>query len=54
VQASAALAYPPLRNAARSTDRLDWIGFDNCIKNRALQPLPPPRAKEEPAMKGRT
>jgi len=27
------------RNAARSRDRLDWIGFNNCIRNPDLRPL---------------
>lgn len=28
------------RNAARSTVRLDWVGFNNCIRNAALRPPP--------------
>jgi len=28
-------------NAARKRYRVDWIGFDNCIRNAALRPLPP-------------
>lgn len=42
-------ADPPLwrihlcnRNAGRSRERIDWIGFDNCIRNAMLQPPPPP------------
>jgi hypothetical protein len=31
------------RNAARSRDRIDWVGFNNCIRNAALPPLPPQR-----------
>jgi len=31
------------RNAARTRDRVDWVGFNNCIRNDALQPPPPPR-----------
>jgi hypothetical protein len=31
------------RNAARSVQRVDWVGFNNCIRNAALQPPPPPR-----------
>jgi hypothetical protein len=31
------------RNAGRSGHRVDWIGFDHCIRNAALNP-PPPRA----------
>jgi hypothetical protein len=30
------------RNARRGTARLDWIGFDNCIRNPNL--LPPPHS----------
>jgi hypothetical protein len=26
------------RNAARSRSRVDWVGFDNCIRNAALRP----------------
>lgn len=28
------------RNAGRSRHRVDWIGFDNCIRNEALRPAP--------------
>ena len=28
------------RNAARKRFRMDWIGFDNCIRNAALRPIP--------------
>ena len=28
------------RNAARSRYRVDWVGFDNCIRNAALRPPP--------------
>jgi hypothetical protein len=27
-------------NAARNRYRVDWIGFENCIRNTALPPLP--------------
>ena len=30
------------RNAARGRYRVDWVGFDNCIRNASLRP-PPPR-----------
>lgn len=30
------------RNAGRSGTRIDWIGFDHCIRNPSLRP---PRAK---------
>ena len=39
-----AAAHPPLwrihlcnRNAARSPSRVDWVGFDNCIRNPRLK-----------------
>jgi hypothetical protein len=28
------------RNASRSRSRVDWVGFDNCIRNAALRPTP--------------
>jgi len=33
------------RNASRGYQRVDWIGFDHCIRNAALRPAParPPR-----------
>jgi hypothetical protein len=31
------------RNAARSSERMDWVGFNNCIRNLALRPSPVPR-----------
>ena len=35
------------RNAGRRGQRVDWIGFDHCIRNEALRPapLPPPRVR---------
>ena len=30
------------RNAARSSARVDWVGFDHCVRNEALRPPPPP------------
>lgn len=33
------------RNAARSRLRVDWIGFDHCVRNEALRPPPPPPPK---------
>ena len=30
------------RNAARRRGRVDWTGFDGCIRNAALRPPPPP------------
>ena len=34
------------RNASRKRDRVDWIGFENCIRNQALRPLPPMARRE--------
>lgn len=31
------------RNAGRRGERVDWIGFDHCIRNTALTPPPPPQ-----------
>jgi hypothetical protein len=33
------------RNASRGRNRVDWIGFDNCIRNAALRPPPRPAPK---------
>jgi len=33
------------RNAARGRLRVDWIGYDNCIRNAALRPSPPRRVQ---------
>jgi hypothetical protein len=30
------------RNAARGTGRVDWAGFDHCVRNLALAYRPPP------------
>jgi hypothetical protein len=35
------------RNAARSVERVDWVGFNNCIRNGALRPQPPSRHKRK-------
>jgi hypothetical protein len=32
------------RNASRGRGRVDWIGFDKCIRNESLRPPPPPPA----------
>lgn len=29
------------KNAGRTRDRVDWVGFNNCIRNTALRPSPP-------------
>lgn len=39
------------RNASRMRSRVDWIGFDNCIRNALLRP-PPPKLRA-PARKRR-
>ena len=31
------------QNAARSSLRVDWIGFDHCVRNELLTPPPPPK-----------
>ena len=33
------------RNASRVRSRVDWIGFDHCVRNEALRPPPPPSPK---------
>ena len=30
------------RNAHRKGQRVDWVGFDNCIRNEVLRPAPAP------------
>jgi len=30
------------RNAARFPQRVDWVGYDRCIRNPVLQYVPPP------------
>lgn len=30
------------RNARRGSLRVDWVGFDHCIRNADLRPPPPP------------
>ena len=34
------------RNAARGRLRVDWVGYDNCIRNAALRPAPPRRVQK--------
>ncbi|HET9812245.1 MAG TPA: hypothetical protein VFP57_01120 [Sphingomicrobium sp.] len=29
------------RNASRGRFRVDWIGFNNCIRNASIRPAPP-------------
>ena len=31
------------RNASRSSARVDWVGFDRCVRNETLRPPPPPK-----------
>jgi|SRR6185295_9899901 len=33
------------RNAGRRGERVDWIGFDHCIRNADLSPPPPARSR---------
>jgi hypothetical protein len=37
------------RNAGRGRQRVDWVGFDHCIRNLALRqpPPPPPPARKK-------
>jgi hypothetical protein len=35
------------RNASRGHYRVDWIGFDNCIRNAALRPRPARAARRK-------
>ena len=35
------------RNASRKRNRVDWVGFNNCIRNAELRP-PPPRPAKKP------
>lgn len=37
------------RNAARGRSRIDWVGFNNCIRNAELRPPPPPARRPPPA-----
>lgn len=34
------------RNAARGRLRVDWVGYDNCIRNAALRQQPPRRVQK--------
>ena len=33
------------RNASRGRNRVDWVGFDNCIRNASLRPQARPPKK---------
>ncbi|MCL6729969.1 hypothetical protein [Sphingomonas hankyongi] len=37
------------RNAARTRYRVDWVGFENCIRNTALRDPPPRAVRKAPA-----
>jgi hypothetical protein len=39
------------KNAGRSAARVDWAGFDHCIRNETLRPLPPPPPRPAPLAK---
>ncbi len=41
------------RNARRGSLRVDWVGFDHCIRNLALTPPPPPPPPPQPLRKKR-
>ena len=41
------------RNASRKRGRVDWIGFDHCIRNESLRPPPPPRPARKPTRRTR-
>ena len=34
------------RNASRKRNRVDWVGFNNCIRNAELRPVPPSRTRK--------
>ena len=34
------------KNASRNRMRVDWVGFQNCIRNAALRPLQPARSRK--------
>ena len=35
------------KNASRGGVRVDWIGFENCIRNPGLRPPAPPKRKKK-------
>jgi hypothetical protein len=39
------------RNAGRQRMRVDWVGFDNCIRNAVLRPVPARIVKPTPRLK---
>jgi len=36
------------RNASRGYQRVDWVGFDHCIRNQSLRPAPPRPTSHHP------
>ena len=38
------------RNAGRQRARVDWVGFDNCMRNTALRPVPARAIKVPPRL----
>jgi hypothetical protein len=42
------------KNASRGSGRMDWVGFDNCVRNAAVRPLPvrPAKKRSRPATVG--
>jgi len=41
------------RNAGRQRLRVDWVGFDNCIRNTVLRPIPARVVKPAPSKPSR-
>jgi hypothetical protein len=41
------------RNASRGSARVDWIGFNQCIRNASLRYVPPPAKKSAASRKAR-
>jgi hypothetical protein len=40
------------RNAGRKGQRVDWIGFEHCIRNEALRPAPAPEGARKRRPRG--
>ena len=34
------------RNASKSRSRVDWVGFNNCVRNADIRPIPPRPARK--------
>ena len=41
------------RNASRNRARVDWVGFNNCVRNAALRPPPPPPPPQQKRLPAR-